>query len=1183
MDLGEIVRLRTELRTAKCKIPTQIENGKPVPSIMNAGCKAGSIVRLTHSKEYQDLAVRVLEDVPPMWTNGRMTKLLKIIIEGDLPGAISFVGVANLQDLIDFISCWFLETTTIIPELGPIKSHYQIDTDIHQPIPAPVQIIGVGSHPSGASVVPEDWLDRKFDSAWHLHRAIDTLPTRKNQPETTYCLMMKSWYSTEEKSLADICSDDIDQFYYIHLQDGSLTSWASKRKDLGKWSWIKLDRVAIGYHPDELLVTRKWKRAKGGLDVSRMQKAIRRGPDAAPLLVQAVYNLTRSGPYNLPQHNYQRTSSAKQLAWRLFICLLEDVRPYENHPDQASLLDLILLSLVTSVETELGFSSAVCRILLNTAVAAQATCSENDLPKLISGNSYRDQNVILRRACDLALGNITMMSGDRKMLEDYRKGTWEMLKLAETPEFILGETKANHLARLASVDQHCSPSVMILYQALLPTDDKSKTTMELASEIWEISSKINVRKNHPETKCHKLRKAQSWIEFHKLVRSPPEFQVKSRGEIELNQAEKKSLFLQIFGKSFQIRSQKYCLAGSYDAPLGYQKKVGTGRDAGKKWFYVNDLDLMNGMAWDLLAKDMISPPGTRWKYRKYHGEVKDGEFWVNGEKIPLFDGSSLVESCCAISAEAPEFVVDDLLTLTEGGIIAPSSLLRYYQKPCQESYHLPDGLFPFSPVMRGISAKVQNSDGIITCGPLDRSGKKTLNAVDYRWEGKIWASLVLLSHLFSYALEPIGDIRFRLHRDHPTFVHFLAAIQCHGSQNPRLKRSPLKIRATLRDHQTRALEMAVRSMEAGYRGVGNASDTGAGKTLASLAIAAHLSQDHQKESSGTLVLLVNDKLFKTWEDEIQKHLVPGSYHLIKKTVKDKRPIENIITDNTIVLCTLNTMRITPVMHRWKCVIIDECLSVKNKDALWTEEAWRQVISSDFLCMLSAIFFDSRPHQLYYLLKMLHRQIPATPEYVDTILVDRIVCDLSLDRKEWEEQQVGLEMTGDMAIEYGDLEGRLAGKEKKQVHSKLLSWLHSSDSAHQILIERIRQEMKATGRKCLIFTPSRSATEIWSRALGVPAYPQKGTHCVVSWSDGAHGLNDLVQYNTIISLVPKPGILVQMKGRLDRYGQTSDKLELILLYFHNTPQESGLRRLEISRSMEAKYMKPLADYYTTKHE
>ena len=188
------------------------------------------------------------------------------------------------------------------------------------------------------------------------------------------------------------------------------------------------------------------------------------------------------------------------------------------------------------------------------------------------------------------------------------------------------------------------------------------------------------------------------------------------------------------------------------------------------------------------------------------------------------------------------------------------------------------------------------------------------------------------------------------------------------------------------------------------RGFGDASHVGAGKTLCALAMMSKLynlnrSRFMRKETmsySGFLVMVPTISLIDTWKDEAIKHfnnagerfdlLIQRANGDLLKWDYDLCTMEEIalpsdIQPQSLIISTMGRVRDHPIRHPWILTVIDECLSVQNKEALQTEEAWRQSCHSEYgIIMLSATFFRSRFDKMLYMLKMLRSGLPEQRTY-----------------------------------------------------------------------------------------------------------------------------------------------------------------------------------------------------------
>ena len=271
------------------------------------------------------------------------------------------------------------------------------------------------------------------------------------------------------------------------------------------------------------------------------------------------------------------------------------------------------------------------------------------------------------------------------------------------------------------------------------------------------------------------------------------------------------------------------------------------------------------------------------------------------------------------------------------------------------------------------------------------------------------------------------------------------------------------------------------------------------------------------------------------------------------------------------------MRDHPVYNLWQLVVIDECLSVQNKNALQTEEAWRQVISAQYgVIMMSATFFRSRFDKLFYMLKMLRSGLPEQKAYLDTILSESIICHIPQQSKKWITTICKFPLSPQMRKQYDNIESQ--GQSSQQIYINLSNYLHNNFD-YGACFSSIINELKPCERALIYAKSKQEADEIAHNIATVSRYPDtSGKHTVVSYAEGTYGLNDLILYNTIVTRPPEPDKLPQMKGRLDRPGQKDNVLHIKYLLAENTIDEAWLFRLEMANSFYKDHILPLATFY-----
>jgi hypothetical protein len=264
--------------------------------------------------------------------------------------------------------------------------------------------------------------------------------------------------------------------------------------------------------------------------------------------------------------------------------------------------------------------------------------------------------------------------------------------------------------------------------------------------------------------------------------------------------------------------------------------------------------------------------------------------------------------------------------------------------------------------------------------------------------------------------------------------------------------------------------------------------------------------------------------------------------------------------------------------KWLFLVIDECLTVQNKEAQQTMSAWIQSIHSKFgVLLLSATFFRTRFDKLLYMLKMLQCDLPETKEYLDTILCDSIKVHLPDNNREWTEIVTKYELEETLRDGYNTILNSDLSNEIKYV--RLNKFIHEQVDYINLFGDTI-SSLEA-GAKALIYAESKSEADKISKSIkDVGLYPDiSKRHVVVSYANGTYGLNDLVGFNTLVTRPPEPDKLPQMKGRLDRPGQKCDKLTIDFILLENTIEEASYLRIDLCNKFYSNHIMPLSEFYS----
>jgi len=802
------------------------------------------------------------------------------------------------------------------------------------------------------------------------------------------------------------------------------------------------------------------------------------------------------------------------------------------------------------------------------------------------------------------------------------------------------EAEAEEDALVASNDYHCLPHLLLFFQGslpFLPHREDAHTTQKLNRFIWENASRLNTRNSHkPSTDPMAVRMLATLHSIQKSLLKSANTPARDAQALRRGQSlgtacaraesfaglKKRTAFLSLFGESFTIvspelqgKSVQVIIAGTPDAPccvkLREKYLEGEERFKGERDF-VEWMQARGG--WTVALPD--PPSGYRWKEvlsDKVHLGVSsagaDEErhrnqlvFTVDGVPVEAFDAGVLLEPFGAPMLVAPSQEEDGLirhaLYLDDDGTVnhwevnqrlrAGARALAGGRHPVVDWIELGKrGKIPAS-VWQRVLTKLHNCfKNQVEIGPVDRSGDKQYAAVDYLHEGTIWRMFNLLAFLYPECITPSGNLKFNVLRDNAAYGHLescLEALAFPESARMLDAVTPVVPRVTVQlwEHQRNTADRVLDGLASqGRRGFGDASCVGAGKTLTAIEVMRRIFEANaaagQASVDGFLVLVATNPLIDTWRDEIMKHTRGFGFVSQNKSGDLSGPI----AVNTIVVTTLARMRDTPLQKRWQLVVVDECLAVQNRDALQTQEAWRQVMCSQMgVVMLSATFFRARFDKLFYMLKMLRTGLPETREYLDTILSEVITCNLN-DKEPWRwlAHVNRFPLGAEARRAYEEL---LAGhgEESKVLYGKLDQFLlHNFDytAAFRVVLDT----RLGAGDRALLYARSKDEADRIAAAYPgeISRFPKvDGRHVVATTAEATYGVNTLVGCNAIIMRPPEPDKLPQMKGRLARPGQKAEELKLEYLLVEDTIEEAGVERLERAQKFHRDHLMPLAEFY-----
>lgn len=1254
------------------------DNLKPLKNIANNGLNVGECAKITRHGEYYGIEIEAVDKIEPLFTTERIVKIYQMFMSGDINSILSYASIQNEymkygNDIVHYlIKTWCEKVHVNIPQginnidLGESdlnELNERLTRNVSHEIVGKIKLVGVGTgEKTGEPLLPIDWIGRIFKGGEDLHREMDKLPSRLGKPPVTYCCTYGMMIQSKQEKKINI--NTIDNFFVINKTQFGLKSTIVKNKINTKnyqmVSFAHQEKFNAIILIENGIITKNNNQNNflTSYLCSLLQKCFR-NIHTQDLLSQTINNLHYSKGYNLPDQHFAKVSGPKQLCWRSYISIIEDVDAYISDI-YLDLLDLLLLSIIFNELPDMQFEEKILRqfqLTMNFVQSIKTTSNwrnyeiqEFKQPMLINSNDHnkRIQNsIIIANVC------MGMMSGDRKMLGKFYNYV-DNISICNIDTFDKNKIYLKHDndvdidTRVIALDMHCCPSILIELQGSLPFIPKNETLQMLSSFIWENSSSYNTRYKRKQsytgnrfkyilrslidiqyyhiTTNSKIFKQLSYFEFGQVVHKNPKYTFDNQNNnVIVPNAVKRSTFLLVFGRAYRldkkINGKVHNIIICGDQENITKVKLSSGKSS---TIYVEGKDRFNAEKefitqfqkdGDIIDfKHLIPPVGWRWK-QDLNGKQKlslklissdeknftnEIEFHVGKYKLNAFDGSPLLEKVDSYKEidTLPEHL-EDLLNVAlyrlNGNIY--ENLLELHEisknrheKKDQRIFNTKDLFEVPQKMLLYVRARIlMSTESVITVGPCDRGGNKTNNSISYQYEGVIWRMLIVLSALYSYTLKANSLFNYTLDKSTYGYIHMMNMLNSLvlNTKITNEFKNDISLTTTLWDHQLKSVNKIINGFYvSGGRGFGDASGVGTGKTLVALSVMIELYNKCKTDklkipNKGFLVMLPTEILYDTWKEEIIKHT--NGLKIVEQFANGS--LSSSIDDNTVVITTMGRCRDHPLLYQWLLVVIDECLTVQNKEALQTEEAWRQASYSYFgVLMLSATFFRARFDKMTYMLNMLNDTLPKTSEYLDTILSESIVCNLNENERKWITNTNYFELLPKQKETYNKILATKGNVGVEKVYIELENFIRENVNYVDLFQKSINLITKKNpNAKILIYTQSKAeADEIAKKISDITRFSipldNSKKHIVVSYAEGTFGLNNLTNYNTILTRPPEPDKLPQMKGRLDRPAQQSNELHLEYIVLKDTIEEAGLIRLEICKNFYGNYIMPLAEFF-----
>lgn len=1214
--------IKSNLDTIINKIKTDTPASRKQPEydcIAITGCEKNSIIKLNRNGEYYGFSVKALEKIKPLFTSTNILQAIQFIIAENYDAVIRLFDVKDEYllygyDIIYYIlSKWF---TICKIDIGKTFTYKFSVKDIDErlklvrsdTINVPLEIVNIGPN-----VVPSEWIGKQYKSGKELHAEIDKLEWRRGKAPVTYCCIYSMTKVNIEnvKLTSNFSVNDSKVNVYVQLNKNHKAKFIDvkeiKTKNYVEYNTENANLFIFFDIKNHFIEKANLEKNSVGLSSSMLQKCIRHGSCSKKLVEETIQKLGRSKPYNLPEQQFLKVSGARQLFWRMFITCIEDFRYYYDEK-LINLFDILSLALICNKEPDYIISD---ELLLEMKNLGKELCKADSEFDYHEWRTYKEsepkyEGNHFQKVIYLSYEFMPKMSGDGTMIKKY----YDLLTKYQPKKITPNKNKIscikckNGLTCLyTAVDIHSNPNMILKLQACI---NEKLSTQEISSMVWELNSKFNNRKPKEITSdmvnskfvkiLYNIQK-DYYNEYVPLYEYDDTETKKTKSlmiKTELSQYNKRVLFLKLFGHVHRIPATK-STEKVLEVVFSYYDKI--------QIKYVNSDEYIKGEEYEKNITRVYNYFENN-KIKVYKPECLAGYEWIfehmlleigiindvpvvfdKDKKYNLkwFDGSNVVKKLQVKKYDIPnksDIEIINSLLYQEGDVFDINMFVTKYKGKLidlKQFILLDLNGKKTNELFKNVYVKILTSyDNFITLSQVSRTGERVDDSVDYYNEGKFWNILNLLKFCYYGAIKQTSEFKYKIKPDTVEYSIMMNDLKeiINDEEKINNKLEP-RMLSKLWVHQEETVNFVLSNIKEGKTGFGDASNVGAGKSLTALTICCELYKLYNKNK--VLVMLPTEKLYKTWTDEIDKHISNINY----LTQNANGKLEGKIDENklNIFITTMGRNRNHPLNYNWLFLVIDECLTVQNKEAIQTMSSWKQSINSEYgVILLSATFFRTRFDKLLYMLKMLKCDLPETKDYLDTILCDSIKVNLPVNKRTWTEVLFKKEAPKKFYTGYNKIKEMELSNENKYI--KLQKYIFDNINYVDIFDEYINiiteKDKKA---KLLIYAKSKAEANSIAELKNVGLYPDiSKKHVVVSLAHGTYGLNDLVGFNQILCRPPEPDKLPQMKGRLDRPGQNTNDLVINYIVIDKTIENGDYTRLELCNKFYSNHIMPLSEFY-----
>lgn len=1212
-------------------------NNKLINNVANKGAKPNTELKMNRNGDYFDISICIHEEIYPLFNSYHIEKI-KLMIENNFQDVISNIKLYGLESLHkkydNNVFKFIVEEFYRVNEIYDKKLYYndyddtlmkkdsqlinRIRTQIHEPLNVSFHIT------NGGKLLPEDWIGKTFKNGYELHREIDKLESRMNHPPCTYLCI----YTMElvKENIFNKWNEQINKNTNIFFNPDTYKFELKQNKSYNsdKLLYFEFDKCNIVFDESYIFSDKmEHKTGSVGYYVSLMQKAIRRMNQSCA--IKAINKLVKFRPYNNPQMNFKLINPTRQMFYRLFITIIEDVGIFNNDIG-LDLLDLILYVKIFELKPYKQIHEELLNKVIELVKRVSLTKRYIDFKdfKDFKNIKQNENNHFLNLILDdrilsglyIASKNQYGMKGDFNMIKTlmlYKQNNIEPLKLAKLKNQKKSKTK-DTIIKLVSIDQHTNPLILTelqnIYYNFTNEGNKINSLNDMSHDLWIKSSCYNIRKHDEDKFNSPYNDYLLFVQYNlhqNILKLTDKLNIKKIPKIQ-EYLEKKSKLQNQITKSYNdMINQKSTKTTEKTLPLNKRIYEQILFSSTKNYFYHNRTRVYPILTYDKIkfkVKDSIIDDTNEENIDEYNKILKT---YNNTKPKTITISNQIKNKYNFISNQINNF---DINKIINKDIYQIKPITKYFEKllkdyltnkfspidtyiiyitlkeiKSKEDIIIQNDLLKKIPItiLNSLYSRItsamddKNNNTIILMSQIDRNGESKTEAIDEYNEGYLIRILDILCILYPCFIR-LNQTTYKIIKPSNCYNYFSQEIEkiiIHDNSKNNLK--PMKVKTQLWKHQLKTKENILNKMKNfNQRGFGDASSVGSGKTLTALSILETLDTN----INNYLILLPNHNLYNTWIDEINKHVENINVSIQESNGKYNQIIKssNSSSKSHIYLTCMSRNRDHPLMEPIAFVIIDECISVQNKNTKWTIQCYKDVVRSKYgVLMLSATFFKTRYDKLFYLLKMLDTGIVEKHEYLDTILNTAINANIIISKRKWFISEEKIKLDKKFYKKYNKIKSQELEHNTKYIELKNMinkvNWI-------EIIISNLNKLLEEN-KLIVYFSDSEREIKLLKEYNHpeICFYPDISKKiCCVNIHKASHGVNNLIKYNTILTKPVSNDIEIQIKGRLDRGNNTHIDLYLRYLVISDTIMELDMIKKDIGNSFYKNHIEVLASLY-----